>query len=91
MTPILAPEVVHDRLRRVDARLDAHSESLDKVVTATERLDIVIGHLDRQLVDHEQRIREMEAQGGRRWNSITLAASASVIGAIIALISDKIF
>ena len=66
------------------ARLDKHSESIDKLTAASVQLTELIRHHDKMINESESRLDAIEGRPASRWDSAVGVAIGALISAAIA-------
>lgn len=86
----VSQEVCDERHRGVETYLDHNKNSLEKqdgeirdIQEAIVRLTFLIERHDREIDDHELRIRNMEAKPGKRWDNLMIQVGSLLTAAVV--------
>lgn len=66
------------------ARLDKHSESIDKLTAASVQLTELIRHHDKMITENTSRLEQIEQRPASRWENAVGVALGALISAAIA-------
>jgi predicted nuclease with TOPRIM domain len=73
-----------EHFERDEARLNKHSDNIDKLTSTAVQLGEIIRHHEDSLCQHEQRLSNIEARPARSWDTAVSVILSAIISAAVA-------